>query len=106
MSPQKIQALSKAYEMANSLMSSSGNPLEAIKKVGVTREQFEKMKQHLNNPMAALILNSLGVDAEQAKKVINDLENGSLPQSSNSLPETVPSDELSSLQQNLAKLKK
>lgn len=77
------------------------NPKEALEKAGVTREDLEKAKQLVNNPMANLIL------GDKKQSVIDGLTRvESLFDTQVSSPiEQAPMSELDQLQANLARLK-
>ena len=77
------------------------NPKEALEKAGVTKQDLEKAKKLINNPVAGFFL------GEKKQSVIDGLNkaemffNGQI----NSLPEQAPVSELEQLQANLARLK-
>ena len=104
LSPEKVQALSQAFEVTNNIVSMASNPQEALQKAGVTKQDLTKIKGYLNNPMAGFLLKPLGVDVEQAKQIIANIETMGY-QKVNSPTVTAQDDELKDLQDNLARLK-
>ena len=98
---EKIQLLSQAYDFANKITDITQNPKEALEKAGVTKQDLEKAKKLINNPVAGFFL------GEKKQSVIDGLNkaemffNGQI----NSLSEQAPVSELEQLQANLARLK-
>ena len=98
---EKMQLLSQAYDFANKITDMTQNPKEALEKAGVTKQDLEKAKKLINNPVAGFFL------GEKKQSVIDGLNkaemffNGQI----NSLSEQAPVSELEQLQANLARLK-
>lgn len=99
-SPQKLQALSQAYDTTSGIMSMASSPQEALIKAGVTNADLEKIKRMLNNPLAGVILKPLGLDVEQARQMVDNIS-----LTHNPSPQTTQGDELEALQKTLARLK-
>jgi hypothetical protein len=98
---EKIQLLSQAYDFANKITDITQNPKEALEKAGVTREDLEKAKKLINNPMAGFFL------GDKKQSVIDGLNRAEslFDKQVNSLSEQAPVNELEQLQANLARLK-
>ncbi len=94
---EKMQLLSQAYDMANKITDMTSNPKEALEKAGVTRQDVEKAKQLLNNPMASLLL------GDKKQSVLEGLNKAESLFSSQT--EQTPVSELEQLQRTLATLK-
>lgn len=77
------------------------NPKEALEKAGVTKQDLEKAKKLINNPVAGFLL------GEKKQSVIDGLNKAEMffDGQINSLPEQAPVSELEQLQANLARLK-
>lgn len=77
------------------------NPKEALEKAGVTKQDLEKAKKLINNPVAGFLL------GEKKQSVIDGLNKAEMffDRQINSLPEQAPVSELEQLQANLARLK-
>ena len=98
---EKIQLLSQAYDFANKITDITQNPKEALEKAGVTKQDLEKAKKLINNPVAGFFL------GEKKQSVIDGLNKAEMFFSGqiNSLSEQAPVSELEQLQANLARLK-
>lgn len=97
---EKIKMLSQAYDYANKITDITQNPKEALEKAGVTKEDLEKAKKLINNPMAGFIL------GEKRQSVIDGLNRAeSLFNSNDLITEQAPVSELEQMQKNLALLK-
>lgn len=99
-SPQKLQALSEAYDATSGIMSMASSPQDALIKAGITNSDLDKIKKMLNNPLAGVILKPLGLDVNQTRQM---LDNITLTYDSSS--KTTQGDELEALQKSLAQLK-
>ena len=97
----KLQALSSAFDMANQITDITNDPGEALRKAGVTREDLQKAKNLVNNPMASLFLGG------NKQNIIAGLDRAEsfLDNKVNSFAEQPPADELEQMQANLARLK-
>lgn len=85
--------------MANKITDMTSNPREALEKAGITKEDLERAKQLINNPMASMILG----DKRQA--IIDGLNKAESLFENNLLAEQTPVNELEQMQKNLAMLK-
>lgn len=96
-----MQLLSQAYDFANKITDITQNPKEALEKAGVTKQDLEKAKKLINNPVAGFFL------GEKKQSVIDGLNKAEMFFSGqiNSLSEQAPVSELEQLQANLARLK-
>lgn len=79
-------------------MNMANNPQDALNRAGVTSADLNKIERYLNNPMAGILLKSLGVDTGEARKVIDQLKG-------NSQPEQAPASELEALERTLRSIK-
>lgn len=105
LSPQKAQILSQAFDAGNKITDMTRNPVEAMRKAGVTTNDLATAKRLLNNPLSGFIINRLGVSKEEILAGIDKAE-ALLKPGMDSLPvEQAPTDELKSLQDGLARLK-
>lgn len=102
---EKIQLLSQAYDFANKITDITQNPKEALEKAGVTRQDLEKAKKLINNPMASFFLGDKKQAVIDGLNRAESLFNGQPIGQVNSLSEQAPVSELEQLQANLAKLK-
>lgn len=102
---EKIQLLNQAYDFANKITDMTQNPREALEKAGVTREDLEKAKKLVNNPMAGFLLGDKRQAVIDGLNKAEALFDGQPCGQINSLPEQAPVSELEQLQANLAKLK-
>lgn len=102
---EKIQLLSQAYDFANKITDVTQNPKEALEKAGVTRQDLEKAKKLVNNPMAGFLLGDKKQDVIDGLNRAESLFDGQPIGQINSLSEQAPVSELEQLQANLAKLK-
>lgn len=77
------------------------NPKEALQKAGVTRNDLERAKQLMNNPMASFLL------GDKKQSVIDGITRAEMLFDKGVQPSTeqVHVDELEQLQANLARLK-
>lgn len=91
---EKINKLSNAFDSASSIMEMASNPQEALAKAGITQKDLTQIEAMLNNPMASMLLKPLGVDKNEAQRVIAQLKG-------QPLTEQVPVDELDNLQKAL-----
>lgn len=98
MSPDKVNNLARAFDTTSNIMNMANNPQEALQKAGVTSADINKIEGYLNNPMAGLMLKSLGVDTTEAKRVIDQLKGQ--PQT-----EQAPVSELDALERTLKSIK-
>lgn len=98
LSPEKVNNLSKAFDATSDIMNMANNPQDALQRAGITGNDLSKAEKYLNNPMAALILKTLGVDSGEAHKVIDQLKG-------NSQPEQAPASELDALERALRSIK-
>lgn len=98
LSQEKVNKLSNAFDTASDIMSMANNPQDALAKAGITQEDLSAIEKHLNNPMANLILGSLGVNKNEAMQVINQLKG-------NSHVEQSPASELDDLEKALKSIK-
>lgn len=102
---EKIQLLSQAYDFANKITDATQNPKEVLEKAGVTKQDLEKAKKLLSNPIASTLLGDKkqavmnGINA--AESFFNDNQMNQI----NSVAEQAPATELEMLQANLASLK-
>lgn len=91
--------------MANQITDATRDPVEALRRAGVTPADLETAKKIINNPMSGFVLNRLGAKKDDILAGINRAEE-LMRGSANSLPvEHAPTDELSSLQENLARVR-
>lgn len=98
---EKLTLLSQAYDFANKITDITQNPKEALEKAGVTKQDLEKAKKLINNPVAGFFL------GEKKQSVIDGLNKAEMffDGQINSLSEQAPVSELEQLQANLARLK-
>ena len=97
---EKIQILNQAYDMANRITDMTKDPKEALQKAGVTRQDLEKAKKLINNPMASFVL------GDKRQSVLEGLNKAEGFLNDYSLPtEQAPVSELEQLQRTLATLK-
>lgn len=104
MKPESAQKLSKAFDFANELMKASKDPAEVLRKAGIQKADLVKAQQLLNNPMAGMITKALGVKKEDIASGLNKVESlfgtPAIPSA-----EQAPADEITRLQNNLARIK-
>lgn len=93
--------MSQAYDFADKITDIAQNPKEALEKAGVTKEDLEKAKRLLNNPMAGFILGDKKQSVINGLSKAEDIFNGQV----NSPTEQAPVSELEQLRENLARLK-
>lgn len=98
MPTEKVNALSKAFDTTSSIMSMANNPQEALQKAGITSNDLNSIEKYLNNPMAGMVLKTLGVDSTEAQKVIGQLKG-------NSQAEQAPVSELDALEKTLQSIR-
>lgn len=86
--------------MANRITDITKDPKEALQKAGVTRQDLEKAKKLINNPMASFVL------GDKRQSVLEGLNRAEGFLNDYSLPtEQTPVCELEQLQRTLATLK-
>ena len=98
LSPEKVNNLSQMFDNTTNIMNMANNPQDALNRAGVTSADLNKIEKYLNNPMAGILLKSLGVDANEARKVIDQLKG-------NSQPEQAPASELDALERALRSIR-
>lgn len=98
--------LSKAYDIAQSIIQSSNNELEVFKKAGIDQNSIEKAKNLLNHPLAGFALKALGCNKEDLLRGVNNAQTVYSSLQSNDLPtEQAPVSELDRLRENLKRIK-
>lgn len=102
---EKIQLLSQAYDYANKITDITQNPKEALEKAGVTKQDLEKAKRLINNPMAGFFLGDKKQMVIDGLSRAESLFDGQPIEQVSSLTEQAPVSELEQLQANLARLK-
>lgn len=80
------------------------NPKEALEKAGVTKQDLEKAKKLINNPMAGFVLGDKKQSLIDGLARVEALFNEQ-PSQISSFTEQAPVNELEQLQANLARLK-
>lgn len=91
--------------MAHKITDATRDPLEAMRQAGLTQSDLTTAKNLINNPMAGMVLNRLGIKRDEILAGINRAEALFNSGTSSSPVEQAPADELSSLQENLARIK-
>lgn len=105
LNPQKAQALSQAFDVANQITDATRDPVEALRRAGVTPADLQTARKLINNPMSSFVLNRIGAKKDDILAGIDRAE-ALLRGGVDSLPvEQAPADELSSLQENLARVR-
>lgn len=103
-SPEKMQMVNKAFDVATQISAVAQNPQDALEKAGITKEDLNKAESFLNNPMAGTILSALGANKQDMLNTINQAK-GIFTK--NTFTEQAPvNGELEALQKTLAMLKK
>lgn len=105
LSPQKAQALSQAFDIANQITDATRDPVEAFRRAGVTPADLASARNLINNPMAGFVLNRFGVKKDDILAGINRAEELLSGRANSPLVEQAPTDELSSLRENLARVR-
>lgn len=86
--------------MANRITDITKDPKEALQKAGVTRQDLEKAKKLMNNPLASFVL------GDKRQSVLEGLNKAETLFDDFNLPtEQAPVSELEQMQRNLATLK-
>lgn len=99
------QKLSKAYDFANTVISTAANPQEALQKAGVTTADIDKARKVLNSPVAGMIAKMFGTTREDILRGLDSFAQ-TCPAVPVNLPaEQAPAGELERMQANLARLK-
>ena len=98
---EKIQLLSQAYDFADKITNITNDPAEIIKKAGITKQDLDRARKLLNNPIAGFFF------GEKKQSIIDGLNKAEMffNEQINSLSEQAPVSELEQLQANLARLK-
>lgn len=76
LSKEKMEALSKAFDTTNQIMTAAQSPREALSKAGVTMEDLNKINGLLSNPLAGVVLNKFGINRDEFKARINEIKQG------------------------------
>jgi hypothetical protein len=110
----KLNKLSQAYDYARSVIDAVNNPQEAFQKAGITKETIQSAKKLANSPLAGWAIAALGGDKESFINGLNvaeeSLNSPMLPTlqptlQNSPLSEQAPDNELTSLQNDLKRLK-
>lgn len=73
-SPEKLQTVSKAFDMATEISAIAQNPRDALEKAGITREDLKKAESLLNNPLASSVLGYVGANKQDILNTIRQAE--------------------------------
>lgn len=102
--PEKLQTVSKAFDVATQITAIARNPRDALEKAGISHEDLKKAESFLDNPLASTILGAVGANKQEMLNTIRQAEgvfNANTP-----VEQAPASGELEALQRTLALLKK
>lgn len=97
-----VGVFGQLFDVANNILNTCSNPIEELKKYGVTYDTVKKAKSFLSFPGVGWLVNKYG-NKEDILKDLEKLEK--IFEGNQSLIEQAPVNELEQMQRNLAMLK-